>query len=339
MSRSTFRRWRLIVPLVALTALACAAAALAASSHRAAGSTFVVDNSFTLKTSDPQRAFDPTGSIVDRGIYDTLFTYNKGDLATPVPLLVASWHASNGAKAFTFNLKQNVHFANGDPLTSADVVFSLNRLINLKGNPSFLLTGIVIKPKGKYTVGVCRNICCMLRGADEVIAHTRQKLGVGHKGTTDDQMFTFEEVECIGACSWGPAMQVGYDFHEELTPEKVDGILQEYANRTGQHGAPSLARDYQPALGELAAMPTRIEKWRVGGKICYRILGIQWGSPAPACRRMGSPCPRPRCPPTGASTPPTFVVSVSHIADQRTVGLNDSETQPTVTTMTVVAIV
>ena len=52
-----------------------------------------------------------------------------------MPLLVSSWKASNGAKTFTFNLKKNVHFANGDQLTSADVVFSLNRLINLKGNP------------------------------------------------------------------------------------------------------------------------------------------------------------------------------------------------------------
>jgi peptide/nickel transport system substrate-binding protein len=133
-------------------ALACAAAAFAASARHGASNTLVIDNSFTLKTSDPQRAFDPTGSIVDRGIYDTLFTYNKSDLAHPVPLLVSSWKAANGAKTFTFNLKRNVHFANGDPLTSADVVFSLNRLINLKGNPSFLLTGIVIKPHGKYTV-------------------------------------------------------------------------------------------------------------------------------------------------------------------------------------------
>src|SRR6187551_1953734 len=97
-SLSTLHRWRVAVPLAALVALTCAAAALAATSHRAAGSTFVVDNSFTLKTADPQRAFDPTGSIVDRGIFDTLFTYNKGDLAHPVPLLVASWKASNGAK-------------------------------------------------------------------------------------------------------------------------------------------------------------------------------------------------------------------------------------------------
>jgi peptide/nickel transport system substrate-binding protein len=152
LSRSPFQRWRLTLPLAALVALACTAAAFAAVAHRDAGSTFVVDNSFTIKTSDPQRAFDPTASIVDRGIFDTLFTYNKGDLAHPVPLLVSSWKASNGAKTFTFNLKKNVHFANGDALTSADVVFSLNRLINLKGNPAFLLTGITIKPHGRYGV-------------------------------------------------------------------------------------------------------------------------------------------------------------------------------------------
>ncbi len=87
------------------------------------------------------------------------------------------------------------------------------------------------KPIGKYNIQICRNICCMLRGADEIITHTRQKLGIPHKGTTADGMFSFEEVECIGACSWGPAMQVNYDFHEELTPEKVDGILEEYRSR------------------------------------------------------------------------------------------------------------
>ena len=59
---------------------------------------------------------------------------------------------SNGAKTFTFQLKKNVHFADGTPLTSADVVFSLNRLINLKGNPAFLLAGITVSAHGKYTV-------------------------------------------------------------------------------------------------------------------------------------------------------------------------------------------
>jgi len=58
--------------------------------------------------------------------------------------------------------------------------------------------------------------------------------------------------------------------------------MQEYASRTMQVGVPSLARDYQPAIADMAAMPTRIEKWRVGGKIRYRVLGIQWGGLAPS---------------------------------------------------------
>ena len=145
-------RLRVAIPLAVVVALACAAAAFAAVSHHSASSTLVVDNSFTLKTTDPQRAFDPTGSIIDRAIYDTLFTYNKGDLAHPIPLLVKSWKETNGAKTFVFNLKTNVHFSNGDPLTSADVVFSMNRLINIKGNPAFLLAGIKIKASGRYSV-------------------------------------------------------------------------------------------------------------------------------------------------------------------------------------------
>jgi peptide/nickel transport system substrate-binding protein len=75
LTRSLLSRWRLAAPIVVLAALVCTAAAIAASARHAAGSTLVVDNSFTIKTADPQRAFDPTASIVDRGIFDTLFTY------------------------------------------------------------------------------------------------------------------------------------------------------------------------------------------------------------------------------------------------------------------------
>lgn len=146
------RRVELIVGLAALVALAAAVAASSASAGKAASSTLVVDNSFTIKTSDPQRAFDPTASLIDKAIYDTLFTYKGGDLAHPVPLLVKSWKANANAETFTFQLKQNVHFENGTPLTSKDVVFSLRRLINLKGNPAFLLAGVAVSARGPYTV-------------------------------------------------------------------------------------------------------------------------------------------------------------------------------------------
>ncbi len=152
MAPSPVRRAVWLLPLSATLALVCALAAYGATTRSSAASTLVVDNSFTIKTSDPQRAFDPTASIVDRALYDTLFTYNKGDLTTPIPLLVQSWKAANGGKTFTFQLKPNVRFANGSPLTSADVVFSMNRLINLKGNPAFLLAGIKVSARGKYTV-------------------------------------------------------------------------------------------------------------------------------------------------------------------------------------------
>ena len=87
------------------------------------------------------------------------------------------------------------------------------------------------EPAGKYHVQVCTNISCLLRGGDELYAHCERRLGVGHKQTAADGVFSLEEVECIGACSWAPAVQVNYDFHQELTVEQLDKILDAYAAR------------------------------------------------------------------------------------------------------------
>jgi NADH-quinone oxidoreductase subunit E len=89
---------------------------------------------------------------------------------------------------------------------------------------------LTTKPRGKYNVQVCTNICCMLRGGEEIFEAASKKLGVGHKGTTADGQFSLEEVECIGACSWAPAIQVNYDFHENLTPETLDKVIDGYSN-------------------------------------------------------------------------------------------------------------
>jgi NADH-quinone oxidoreductase subunit E len=90
------------------------------------------------------------------------------------------------------------------------------------------------KPAGKYNVQVCTNISCMLRGGYEILDHCKSKLGIGHKQVTEDGVFSLEEVECIGACCWAPAMQVNYDFHDELDVVKVDAILAEYRERSGR---------------------------------------------------------------------------------------------------------
>src|ERR1041384_1922561 len=90
------------------------------------------------------------------------------------------------------------------------------------------------RPMGKYHVQVCTNISCMLRGGEEILDHCKSKLGIGHKQTTADGTFSLEEVECIGACSWAPAMQVNYDFHENLTNDQVDKVLEQYRNKSRQ---------------------------------------------------------------------------------------------------------
>jgi NADH-quinone oxidoreductase subunit E len=90
------------------------------------------------------------------------------------------------------------------------------------------------KPAGKFNVQVCTNICCMLRGGNELFEHCKKRLGVGNKGVTPDGVFSLEEVECIGACSWAPAVQINYDFHENLTPESMDSLLEDYRAKAGK---------------------------------------------------------------------------------------------------------
>src|SRR2546427_6427747 len=90
---------------------------------------------------------------------------------------------------------------------------------------------LTTKPRGKYNVQVCTNIACMLVGGEELLEHCKKKLGVKNKGTTSDGMFTVEEVECIGACSWAPAVQVHYDFFQKLSIEKMDKVLDDYSRK------------------------------------------------------------------------------------------------------------
>lgn len=89
---------------------------------------------------------------------------------------------------------------------------------------------------GKYHVQVCTNISCLLRGGEELYEHCQKRLGIGNKQTAADGVFSLEEVECLGACSWAPAVQINYDFHQELTPERLDQILDAYRERA-VHGA------------------------------------------------------------------------------------------------------
>jgi NADH-quinone oxidoreductase subunit F len=83
------------------------------------------------------------------------------------------------------------------------------------------------KPWGKHHVQICTNVACMLKGGYELLDRAKKRLEIGHKETTSDGVFSLEEVECIGACTGAPAMQVNYDFYENITPIKFDRLIED----------------------------------------------------------------------------------------------------------------
>src|SRR6266699_5990495 len=81
------------------------------------------------------------------------------------------------------------------------------------------------KPMGKYHVQICTNISCLLVGGEELWEKACHKLGIGHKQVTPDGRISLEEVECIGACSWAPAIQVNYDFYHDVTMDQLEKLI------------------------------------------------------------------------------------------------------------------
>lgn len=85
-----------------------------------------------------------------------------------------------------------------------------------------------LKPVGKYMFEVCQTGPCMLNGSDDIIAYIKEKLGIGVGETTADGLFTLKTVECLGACGYAPMMQLGKNYREHLTKEKIDAIIAEH---------------------------------------------------------------------------------------------------------------
>lgn len=83
------------------------------------------------------------------------------------------------------------------------------------------------KPMGKYMLQFCRTSCCGLRGGEDLMDYTCEKLGVKPGETTSDGLFSVVGVECLGACGYAPMLQLGDFYHERLTKEKVDALITE----------------------------------------------------------------------------------------------------------------
>lgn len=87
-----------------------------------------------------------------------------------------------------------------------------------------------LKPRGKCLLEVCRTSSCWLMGAEDVVNHIEKRLGIKDGQTTSDGKFTLKTVECLGSCGTAPMMQIGKEYHENLTFEKVDELLDKFAN-------------------------------------------------------------------------------------------------------------
>jgi NADH-quinone oxidoreductase subunit E len=82
------------------------------------------------------------------------------------------------------------------------------------------------KPVGRHNVAICTNVSCMLRGADDIVEHVENKLGVKlGESTVDGRIYLKREEECLAACCGAPMMMVDHEYYEDLTPEKTDKIL------------------------------------------------------------------------------------------------------------------
>jgi|SRR5579872_7334879 len=84
-----------------------------------------------------------------------------------------------------------------------------------------------LKPVGRHVINVCTNISCMLSGSQKIVDHLKKRLEINSNETTPDGKFTLREVECLAACAAAPMFQIGKKYYENLTPEKVDAIIEE----------------------------------------------------------------------------------------------------------------
>jgi NADH-quinone oxidoreductase subunit E len=112
-------------------------------------------------------------------------------------------------------------------------------------------------PVGKYVVGVCTNISCLLQGGEELVGHAEQTLGVPCGGTTSDGMFTLEDVECLAACTLAPCLQVNYRYFPNVTNESFDRLVADL--RSG------VLDDTIPAHGVLSRVRQHVEASRWAG--------------------------------------------------------------------------
>ncbi|PZG08802.1 ABC transporter substrate-binding protein [Nonomuraea aridisoli] len=174
----------------ALALAACGSGGTPQAPAASGSKTLVIDTSFDLKTADPGRTYEPTGLIVGKAVYETLLTFDGADVTKPVPALAESYELSEDGKTLTLKLKQGATFADGAPVTADDVVFSLTRVRDMKGTPSFLLDGVEVAKTDDSTITLTSqapNPALPFILPNPALGIINSKLAQQHGATTDAQ--------------------------------------------------------------------------------------------------------------------------------------------------------
>ncbi|MBA3663787.1 MAG: NADH-quinone oxidoreductase subunit NuoE [Bacteroidetes bacterium] len=133
---------------------------------------------------------------------------------------------------------------------SAEVMDYVASVLNIKPIEVFEVASFYsmynLKPVGKCVIEVCQTSSCWLMGAEDIIKHIEKKLNIKVGETTRDGMFTLKTAECLGSCGTAPMVQVGASYHENLTYEKVDALLEKYKSEGKQRNYTDL--DYNNTL-------------------------------------------------------------------------------------------
>ena len=133
-------------------------------------------------------------------------------------------------KSALLTVLHEVQDENNDWLT-VDAMDKIAELLNIKPIEVYEVASFYSmynqKPVGKYMFEFCRTSCCVTRGAEDLIEYTCNKLGVKEGEVTADGLFSVKGVECLGACGYAPMLQLGDFYHEFLTPEKMDQLIED----------------------------------------------------------------------------------------------------------------
>ena len=117
-----------------------------------------------------------------------------------------------------------------------------------------------LEPTGKHRFYMCTNLSCALRGANEIVDHVKQAIGVKDAGEVSaDGLFSFEAVECLGACEFAPMLRLDHQYHYDLTAEKIDQLVSERRSPSSARPAPPP----HPAAGEVT--PPQKSRRKKGG--------------------------------------------------------------------------